>query len=160
VCLRFSIGLFILKTNIPCFGLIYRLSPDLPLDSLINPPCNPPNSAIQVSRIEGCSKPWDSDFVSMQFAEGNASTLTCNCVISRSKNGHSSFFINMLSVGHNNMCMYCELREEWPTMGNVWAFTVTGELQWHKHINSVSHLVENTSQTVMKLFQRMLFRLL
>jgi len=58
VCLKFSIGLFILKTNIPCFGLIYRLSPDLPLDSLINPPCNPPNSAIQVSRIEGCSKPW------------------------------------------------------------------------------------------------------
>lgn len=57
MCLRFSIGLFILKTNIPCFGLIYRLSPDLPLDSLINPACNPPNSAIQVSRIEGCSKP-------------------------------------------------------------------------------------------------------
>jgi len=34
----------------------------------------------------------DSDFVSMQFAEGNANTLTCNCFISRSKNGRSSFF--------------------------------------------------------------------
>jgi len=60
----------------------------------------------------------DSDFVSMLFAEGNANTLTCNCFISRTKNGRSRIVINM-SVGHNNMCLYYILRKEWPTMGNV-----------------------------------------
>ena len=127
--------MFILKTNIPCFGLIYRLSPDLPLDKLINPPCNPPNSSIRVSRTEGCCKPWTVILLACSLQRGMLTPWHVTVLFHAVKTVAVVFFINMSGVGHNNMCLYCILRQEWPTMGKVWTFKpVTGEFEWHIHV--------------------------